>query len=154
MIAPLYIQRELAGVDSLYFAIFNPRIRDKKNMSYGKGRWQIRKWTGICPKRLDLWGCSGYSEVIMTICKEEMTHEGLVDAGYENIDRRVITAIRESNYWMADYKRKLDEIDWNNENLERKAKAEFEYESKWVAKNIWRKFKEPTVLLSGKEWKI
>ena len=141
MIAPRYIQRELAGIDSLYFGVFNPRIRDRKNMSYGKGRWQIRRWTGVSPKRLDLWDCHGYSDIIMTICKEEMSDGGLIDAGYEEIDRRVITAIRESNHWMADYKRKIAEIDWNNENLERRAKAEFEYESRYVAKSLWRKFK-------------
>ena len=154
MLAPLYIRQELKAIDSLYFAIFNPRIRDGKNMSYGKGRWQIRKWRGVFPERLDLWDCYGYSEVIMTICKEEVTDDGLVDAGYEKIDRRVITAIGESNHWKADYKKKIEEIDWNNENLERKAKVELEYESRYMAKSIWRKMKEPTVFLNGKSWKI
>lgn len=147
-----FINEELKLIDSMYFCVFNLSIKDRKNMSHGKGRWQIRKWTGLRPKRLDLWDCYGYSNVIMTICKEEMTQEGLVDAGYESVDRRVITAIQESNYWKADWKRKLEKIDWHNERLERQGVEQFEYESKYSAKKIWRHLHEPTLHLSGKDW--
>ena len=150
MNAPRYIQKELKAIDSLFFAVYNPYV--ESGMSYGRGRWQVRKWRGVHPKRHDLWDIE--SDVIMTLCKEEVTDEGLVDVGYEKIDRRVITAIGESNYWKANYKKKLQEIDWNNENLERKAKVELEYESRYMAKSIWRKMKEPTVFLNGKSWKI
>lgn len=148
-----YINKELRLIDSMYFLVFNPSIKSRKNMSYGKGRWQIRKWSGIYPKKLNLWDCYGYSKVIMTICKEEITQDGLVDVGYEDVDRRVITAIRESNYWKADYKRKLEVIDWHNERLERQGVEQLEYESRYAAKRIWRALHEPQVCLSGKEWK-
>ena len=154
MICPRYITQELKAIDSMYFAVFNPCIIERKSMSAGRGRWQVRKWVGNRPKRLDLWNCYGYSEVIMTICKEEMTDRGLTDVGYEDIDRRVIDAIRESHWWKSDWKRKVADIDWNNEKLERQANAELDYQSKYVAKRVWRSWREPTINLSGKEWKI
>lgn len=153
MIAPSSIIQGLKAIDILLFAVFNPCIKEGKNMSFGKGRWQVRKWTGNIPKRLDLWNCYGYSDVIFTICKEEMTDEGLIDAGYKEMDMRVITAIKRSNHWKADYKKKIEDIDWNNEMLERKAKEQLEYESRYMAKKIWRNLNEPTVFLSGESWK-
>ena len=105
MLAPDYIQRELRGIDSMYFAVYNFCITDRKSMSAGRGRWQVRKWAGVYPKRFDLWDVE--SEVIITICKEEMTDRGLVDAGYEEVDERVVSAIRESHWWKLDYKRKI-----------------------------------------------
>ena len=151
MLAPNYIQKGLKAIDRNYFAVFNPCILDGKSMSYGRGRWQVRKWAGIYPKRPDLWDIE--SEVIMTICREEMTDEGLVDAGYEDIDGRVVSAIGESNYWKAQWKENLADMDWRNEKRERQAEAQLEYESKYVAKRIWRQRHEPTINLSGKEWK-
>ena len=152
MIAPRYIREGLQSINSMYFAVFNPCIMERKSMSAGRGRWQIRKWTGVFPKRFDLWNCYGYSDVIFTICKEDMTEMGLVDAGYEEIDMKSVEAIRESNYWKADYKKKIADLDWSNEKLERQANAELDYESKYVAKRIWRSLHEPTVHLSGKDW--
>ena len=137
----------------MYFAVFNPNIREKSNMSYGTGRWQIRKWKGVFPKRLDLWD-TDMSEVIMTICKEEVTDRGLVDVGYEGIDRRVIDAIRESYWWKVRWKKKVADIDWNNEKLERQANAELDYQSRYVASRVWHAAREPTVHLSGKEWRV
>lgn len=152
MLAQSYLQRELRGIDSMYFTVFNPCIVDRKSMSAGRGRWQVRKWCGIFPKRLDLW--NEESEVIITICKEEMTDRGLVDAGYEDIDERVVSAIRKSHWWKLDYKRKLEAVDWNNEKLERQANAELDYQSKYVAGRAWHMEREPTVHLSGKEWRV
>jgi len=153
MDAPKYIQDGLRANDSMYFAVFNPNIEEPKNMSHGKGRWQVRKWNGVYPKRLDLWDID--SEVIMTLCKEAYSEDkGLYDAGYEEIDGRVITAIGRSNYWKADYKRKIVEMDWKNERMERQAEAQLEYESRYAARRIWRSLREPTVHLSGKEWKV
>jgi len=149
-----FINKELKLIDSMYFCVFNPLIKDRKSMSWGKGRWQVRKWIGVFPKRLDLWDCYGYSKAIITICREEITEEGLIDAGYKDVDRRVITAIQKSNYWKADYKRKLAAIDSHNERLERQGMEQLEYESKYAAKRIWRSLHEPTVHLSGKEWRI
>ena len=149
-----YIQEELKLIDRQYFAIFNPRIRDRKSMSYGRGRWQIRKWTGVRPKRLDLAFCYGYSEIIFTVCQESVTNEGLVDVGYEALDRRVITAIRKSNYFKNKWKQKLAAMDWRNEKKRRFAEAELEYESRYAAKRIWRNLHEPTVHLSGKEGRV
>ena len=150
MIAPLYIQRGLKTIDSLYFGVFNPCILEGKNMSLGRGRWQVRKWSGIIPKRLDLWDIE--SEVIMTICKEEMTDEGLVDAGYEDIDMRVLHAFSRSNHWKNNWKRKIADMDWRNERKRRSAESQLDYESRYAAKRIWRAMHEPTVHLSGKDW--
>ena len=154
MSAPKYIIQGLEAIDSQFFAVFNPCIKERKNMSFGKGRWQIRKWNGIHPERLDLWDCYGYSDVIMTICREEVTEDGLIDAGYEEMDWRVVTAIRESNYWKAQWKKKIADMDWRNEKRERQAQAQFNYETKYAAERIWRNYHEPTVHLSGKEWKV
>jgi len=154
MRVPNFITQELKAINKLYFAVFNPCIKEPKSMSYGRGRWQVRMWEGNSPKRFDLWNCYGYSDVIFAICKEEMTDEGLIDAGYKEMDMRVITAIKRSNHWKADYKKKIEDIDWNNEMLERKAKERLEYESKYMAKKIWRNLNEPTVFLSGKQWEI
>jgi len=151
MICPNYIQKELKKIDGTYFAVFNPCV--KGGMSNGKGRWEVRKWIGVHPKRLDLWD-TDMSEVIMVICKEEMTDEGLIDAGYEDVDRRIITAIGKSHYWKLDYKKKIADLDWHNEKMEREANSELEYQSKYVAKRVWRGLHEPTVHLSGKEWKV
>ena len=136
----------------MYFAVFNPHIRDGKSMSYGRGRWQIRKWTGICPQPLQKWDYA--SEVIFTLCQEEMTDEGLVDVGYKDLDQRAITAIRKSNDWKAQWKEKLAEIDFRNERRRRFEETELDYQSKLVAKNIWRHLHEPTITLSGKQWKV
>lgn len=154
MLTPRYIREELKLIDSLYFAVFNPHIRDRKSMSYGRGRWQIRKWIGTTPKRLDLWSCHGRSKIIFTICREEMTDMGLVDAGYKELDRRVITAIQKSNYWKAQWKEKIAEMDFRNERQRRLANSELDYQSAYFAKKMWRFKHEPTINLSGKRFKI
>lgn len=148
------IQRELKLIDGLYFAVYNPMIKDGKSMSYGKGRWQIQKWIGTTPKRLHLWDCHGYSEVIYTICEEEMTDLGLVDAGYKEMDMRIIADIRESDWLKANWKREIAAMDWRNEKRSRFEEAELEYQSIYYAKKVWRVRHEPTINLSGKEWRI
>ncbi len=153
MIAQGYIQRELRMIDPLYFVIFNPCIQEGINMSFGKGRWQVKKWKGVFPKKLSLWN-TDECEVIMTICKEEVTDRGLVDTGYEDMDIRVVTAIRESHWWRLGWKKKVAAMDWNNEKLERQANAELDYQSKYVAKRAWHIEREPTINLSGKEWRV
>ena len=148
------MQRELRLIDGLYFAVYNPMITDGKSMSCGKGRWQIRKWVGCIPKRLSLWDCHEYSEVIYTICIEEMTPDGLIDSGYEPLDMRIIADIRKSDHWKANSKRELEEMDWRNERHGRFEEAELEYQTRYYAKKIWRIRREPTINLSGKEWEI
>lgn len=143
MIAPEWIQKELGLIDSMYFAVFNPE----------KTRWQIRKWIGVYPKKFFLW--KEFSENILTICREEYTSDrGLQDVGYMDMDRRTIDAIRESHWWKLDYKRKIQELDERNDKREQRSKDQLEYESKYVAKRVWRSMHEPTVHLSGKEWRI
>ena len=150
MLTPIYIQKGLGLIDKCYFAVFNPRVRG--GMSANRGRWQVRKWKGGYPKRLDLWN-TDMSEVIMTICKEAVTEaSGLIDVGYEEMDRRVITAIRKSNWWKLDYKRKIADMDWRNEKKERQANAQLEYEAKAASKSIYRVMHEPQVYGSGKDW--
>ena len=153
MLAPQYITKELKEIDGLFFTVFNPRV--KGGMSNGRGRWQVRKWVGNRPKKLDLWNCYGYSDVIMTICKEAVTEKsGLIDIGYEEMDRRVVTAIRKSNHWKNQWKQKIADMDWRNEKKERQANAQLEYEAKAASKSIYRVMHEPQVYLSGKEWKV
>jgi hypothetical protein len=90
----------------------------------------------------------------MTVCKEEMTENGLEDVGYEALDMRVVTAIKKSHWWKLQWKKKIEEIDFRNEQKKRKADLEIDYQSKHVAKKIWRHLHEPTVTLSGKSWKV
>lgn len=137
MICPQYIKKELSLIDSTYFAVYNPE----------KHRWQIRKWKGVYPKRLSLW--REFSENILTIRREEMTDEGLIDAGYMDIDMRTIDAIRQSHWWKLKWKQNIQELDWRNERKERQAQSQFEYESRYAAKRIWRAMHEPTVHQSG-----
>ena len=151
MICPRYIQKGLSLIDKLYFAAFNPCVEG--GMSNKKGRWQVRKWVGVFPKRLNLWD-TDMSDAIMTICREEVTEDGLVDIGYEEIDMRVVTAIRKSNYWKNQWKKKIAEMDWRNERKERQANIELDYQSKYVARQVWHMEREPTVHLSGKDWRI
>ena len=153
MIAPRYVQEGLRLIDELYFAVFNSCVRG--GMSNKKGRWQVRKWVGNRPLRFDLWDCHGYSDVIMTICKEAVTEDsGLMDVGYEEIDMRVVTAIRKANYWKNQWKKKIAEMDWRNEKRTRQANAELDYQSKYVAGRAWHMEREPTVHLGGKEWRV
>jgi len=140
MLAQKYVQKELNLINENYFAIYNTAI----------DRWQVRKWLGIYPKKFSLW--KEFSENILTIRQEKMTDEGLRDAGYEDIDMRTIDAIRRSHWWKLKWKKKISELDWRNEKKERHAQAELEYESKYVAKRIWRTRHEPTINLSGKDW--
>jgi len=154
MNTPRWIREELKLINSMYFAVFNPYVRDS-SISYGKGRWQIRKWLGCMPKRLDLWNTDA-SEVILTICDEQYSEiMGGYDAGYEEIDQRVITAIRKSHYWKVSWKKKVAEIDFNNDELERRANQRLEDESKMVAKRIWHANREHDVFFDGKceAWK-
>ena len=153
MNVPLWVKKELEMINPMYFAVFNPCIQDRKNMSCGKARWQLKKWNGVFPKNIRLWD-TDECELIITICKESVTENGLVDAGYEEVDMRAIDAIRESHWWKLDWKRKIAELDWRNERKERFAESELNYQSKYVAKRIWRSRHEPTVHLSGKKWKI
>jgi len=150
MEAPRYIQKELALINPMYFAVLNPCIREGTNMSYGRNRWQVRKWTGTYPKSMRLWDTQ-FSEPILTICKEEYSQElGLYDAGYKEIDMRDIDAIRQSHWWKLRWKKNIQELDWRNEKRQRQAKDQLEYESKYAAKKIWRHLHEPTVHQSGK----
>jgi len=152
MLAPAYIQRELQLIDPLYFIVYNPCITDGINMSFGKGRWQIRMWSGVYPKRLDLWNTDA-SEDILTICEEEFTQErGLHDTGYLEISMADIHAIRKSHWWKLRWKEKIAALDERNDKKETASDEELNYQSKYVAKRIWRHLHEPTVNLSGKEW--
>lgn len=127
----------------MYFAVFNPYV--KAGISRGKGRWQIRKWLGTYPKRLGLWD-TDMSELILTVCREEFSSDqGLFDAGYEELDMRIIHAIRRSNWWKLKWKEEVAKIDYNNEMLERRANQRLEDESKMAAKAIWRNLREPSV---------
>ncbi len=142
MTAQSFIQRELRLIDKNYFAIYNDTKR----------RWQIRKWLGIYPRKLYLW--KEFSENILTIRKEEMSDEGLRDIGYEGIDMRVIHAIRESHWWKLKWKQKIAEMDFRNARKEKQMMEQFDYESKYAAKRVWRSMHEPTVHLSGKSWRV
>jgi uncharacterized protein YdaT len=133
-----FIQRELRLINEMYFCVYNPE----------KGRWQVRKWQGIFPKRLSLW--REFSENILTIRREKMTDEGLVDDGYMDMDMRTVDAIRASHWWKLRWKKKIAEMDWRNEMREQKADEEMEYQSKYTARRIWRHMHEPTVHQSGK----
>lgn len=143
MIAPRWIQKELGLIDSMYFSVFNPE----------KQRWQIRKWTGVFPKKHHLW--REFSENILTIYREEYTDRaGLQDVGYMDMDRRTIDAIRESHWWKLRWKQNVQALDWRNEKRDRQASEELDYQGRYAARQIWRSMKEPTVCLSGKEWKV
>lgn len=141
MLAQSFIQKELRLINEMYFAIHNPEVN----------RWQIRKWYGIYPKSLSLW--KECSENILTIRKEEVSDDGLQDVGYENIDMRVIHAIRESHWWKLKWKQKVAEMDLRNEKKSNSLVEQFGYESKYAAKRVWRAMHEPTVNLPGKEWR-
>lgn len=82
-----------------------------------------------------------------------MTENGLEDVGYQALDPRCVEAIRRSNYWKAQWKKKVEAMDWRNERKRRLADKELDYQSKHVAKSIYRHLHEPTISLSGKQWR-
>lgn len=153
MITPLWFDKELKLIDPMYFAIFHPHI--KSGTSSGKARWQIRKWLGVFPKRKDLWD-TDMSELIFTICDEQVVDGGLEDVGFVDLNMEAIVAMRESHWWKLDWKRKVEAIDWNNEQLERKANITLEEEGRMAARRIWHANREKDVFLDGQcnRWRI
>ena len=154
MKATRLIQNELKLIDSMLFAVYNPFIGEKTNMSYGKGRWQIRKWLGIYPKRLDLWN-TDLSEPFLVVCKEAYSPDlGLYDDGYKPIGMDDISDIRKTHWFKIRCKEEIAAMDRRNDMRNRFEEAELDYQSKYYAKKVWRIKQEPTINLSGKEWRI
>lgn len=141
MLTPKWFNKELELIDPMFFCIFNPSIE----------RWQIRKWKGVYPKALHLWDTDA-SELIFTVTIEDYTEDDgfIADAGYKDLDMSEIHAIRKSHWFKLKWKKRIAEIDWKNEMLERRANQRLEDESKMAAKAIWRHYREPTVDYGGR----
>lgn len=134
----LYFKKELQAIDPAYFAAFNHR----------HGRWQIRKLNTRFPMKRHYESpyCYFVSDLIFIVCKEDKQGN---DIGYQELDRRVIFTIQESNRFKDNIKKNIELIDAKNERLEQGFKKETEEMSKDLAKQIWHHYQTNSIYLGG-----
>lgn len=134
MQAESYVQKELELIHPLYFSIFNEENQ----------RWHIRKWNSVFLANHKIVNWKFASINILTIRKENETGS---DIGYMPLDMRAIKAVRLGLWGARNVKRIKQEVDNANQYNEEKADQELDYVSRYMAKNIWHKFQEPSVFI-------
>jgi len=140
MLTPRWIQREIQAIDPAntfrLFIIYDSEVN----------RWQVRKWLIRFPLKSDYkYNWRFKSELCHTICKQD--EEGL-DIGYKPLDMRIIRAWQESNYIVNHAKEELmGELDDYNASLVANADKEIDYQSRAVAKDIYRHYNEPRIFV-------
>ena len=127
-----FAERELELVNPRYF----PRYNETTN------RWEVRKWNSLWRKRNPELNS-------ILICNVRIEDDLGRDIGYKDIDKSIIDTVREGFYWARKAKELSAKIDRDNERLEQSSDEEIEYVSRYMAKNIWHKFQEPTVFYGG-----
>ena len=130
MKAPRWVQDELKCIDSRYFAVWDNRKRCMR----------IRKWHSTNPidQRLNTW---------------EYRSDNVANLpAYEEVNGAFIESMKEGLYWARNAKYLLQEIDESNARLEQQEQDEQTYMAKFMAKEIYRIYREPRVVLGGKEW--
>lgn len=132
--ADRWIQEELALTDSFCFAIFNPFSR----------RWEVRRWNGSYPQKLNSHNWIKDSGIILTVCEQD--DETLLDIGYRPIDRRAVLAIAISTRNADNPKVVLHDIDESNRRLEESYDRELHCMAKDTAKGIYHHERELTVI--------
>lgn len=130
MRAQIWVQKELSLIDPLYFAVW-----DTPNWC-----WRVRKWTSTHPidHKLTLWESRSENVTKLPIMEE--------------FNMEFINSMREGLYWARNAKYLLQEIDESNARLEERENEEQDYMARFMAKEVYRIFREPRVILSGKEW--
>jgi hypothetical protein len=130
MHAQTWAQKELKLIDPRYFAVW-----DTKNKCF-----RVRKWYSTHPidQKLSLW--ESRSDNIAKL------------PPYEEINMAFVESMREGFYWARNAKMLLQEIDESNAKLEESEAREQDYMARYMAKEIYRIYREPRIILSGREW--
>jgi len=120
MYVPYWFLKDLALIDSKYFADYNAR----------KKIFEIRKWKTAYPRPRTIKLDS------KLVCKIR----------YNQLDNRVLNDLREGLYNARHAKELLQKIDESNARLIEQAKMEDDYIARYMAKKIYSYYREPIVI--------
>lgn len=123
MIAPLYLKNELKLVHPLYFPVYDDRNKI----------WRIRKWLSINPMnhKLNTW---------------QFNSTNILNVGKE-INMKAVESVRRGLWGARFGKRLLQEVDESNARLIEQNEANVDYATRYIAKNIWAKYRHPRVFV-------
>jgi len=146
MLTPQWFQRELSLINNDYFCVFDLL----ENPIDNEGLWVIRKWKFKNPISRQLYSWRENSTPIMVI------HDTDIWTGelrYKRLDMSIVSSIREGQYWARRGLELAYKVDADNARLMEQAEAEEDYIHRYAAKKLWKLNREPTINLSGKEWR-
>jgi len=138
--APSYIQEYLRAIDSVLFAVWNPK----------KKRWQVREWTVFYPTSWDLRDFNAWmkkSSLCHTVCERDDSYR---DIGYRKLDYRAILTILRSKCFNEDADVEIRKIDEENKRAELEVLKTSDEIAKDCGKRLYRHWQCPTVYLGGK----
>lgn len=135
--APRYIQEELRTINPLYFAVWD----------------NARKFWRVVKKRYNSSKRRNWRFDSVPIMRVQDTKDLYVYRKYQALNMSVINAMKEGFYNARKAKEISAAIDRNNEALEEKANADARYIGRDTGRSIWKHFREPSIFLSGKQWK-
>ncbi len=131
MHVPTWFARDLSLIHPKYFAHYDER----------SGTWRIRKWLGMYSHPYTV------EENSVLICIVR----------YPTLDTRILSDIRRGLYLATKAKEIAQRIDASNARLMESGDVETEYVSRYMAKDIYRHYREPRVIggVSGgdRPWK-
>ena len=84
--------------------------------------------------------------MVLQVNKE---NEFFQDAGYKDIDRDAILAVKVGLYNAANGKAVLARVDKHNDRLAQSQQDEVDYITRYMAKRIWHYYQEPTIFMGG-----
>ncbi len=141
--APDGYQREIQAVCPRYFITWN-QLRD---------RWEVQAWTHPpyfkpSPYKIEQLIRRGAEAYLIRRCykQDEKGH----DIGFKPLDHRFIEDNIIGVYNTHQLKKLLSMLDAHNDNLERQAEEQEDYEHRAAAKALYHHFREPSVYLGGK----
>ena len=131
MYVPYSFVKDLSLINPKYFA----------NYDEMSGTWIIRKWLGAYPRPRTV---ETDSKIICIV-------------PYPMLDERILSKIRRGLYFAQKTKELIQKIDESNARLVEQADVETEYVSRYMAKDIYRHYREPRMVggVSGgaRSWK-
>jgi len=138
--APNYIQQYLRAIDSVLFAVWNPK----------KQRWQVREWIVSHPNKRDLKDYTLWLKKSSLCCTISEKDDSYRDIGYRQLDYRAIRAILRSRQFSNDMDVELRKIDEENERAELEVLKTSDGIARDCAKRFFHHYQRPTVYLGGK----
>ena len=131
MHVPYSFKKDLELINPRYFASYDERSRT----------WSIRKWRTMYPRPHTMFKDSD------PICM----------VPFATLDERMLEKIRRGLYWARKAKELAQSVDADNARLLEQSEAETEYVSRYLAKDIYRHYREPRIIggVSGgdRPWK-